>query len=144
MKKGFIFLSVLLVLSPLFASSQQVTLKNKIENLIRKRSPEAKVYINSASDFLEVDLSPSAPGSDCQIPYMHVTFTYQYNDREDGYENKFRHMVSISCIETEQSYNCIKCGSIYNSGLSTGFRTKQDAYDFIELMSQLKKQSSNR
>ena len=138
--KKHIIMAVCLLLT-LGADAQQSSLKSKIEKLIRKRSPEAKVYINSASDFLEIDLSPNAPESDCQIPYMQVTFTYKYNDNDP--ENQFKHCVSICCIENEDPNNCIKCGNKNNSGLWAGFRTKQDAYDFIDLMSQLKKQSPN-
>ena len=143
---NLIIMSFFLLLSPFFAYTQQPSIKSKIEKLIRKRSPEAKVYINSASDFLEIDLSPNAPESDCQIPYMQVTFEYKYNDGLA--EDKFKHKVCISCKGDE---NCIDFpnrgnSNLYknNSGLCTGFISKQDAYDFIELMSLLKKQSSNR
>ena len=129
--------------------SQTSTIKTQMEALMKKCIPKTKVYINKADNYLDID--------GYQIPYMIVSFRYYADDLNENGKGFF-HFVKMTCpvIGSYQSGNdnCIlidetkadpyrdfsKNGSYYCSGFSTPFKTKDDAYKFLDLIDQLKKQ----
>ena len=139
MKQLLITLCLLTFSSNIY--SQTSTIKTQMEALMKKCIPKTKVYINKADNYLDID--------GYQIPYMIVSFRY-YADDININGKVFYHFVKMTCPVAD-SYptgndDCIlmdetsadrykgfsRNGNYYCSGFSTPFKTKEDAYKFLE------------
>ena len=124
-------------------------LKTQIESALHKASPDEHVLLNPDDFSLIIGRY--------KIPYKNVTYTYKHITT-DYNGSGVHNFVKISCPADESSpsgyTNCIlmdrneedstinfdRSHSVYCSDYSAPFITKDDAFDFMDLMDKMKKQ----
>jgi len=145
---------------------QTSDLKAKFEAVLRKTDPSYKVYINKAGGYLEIDHTvPDGSKVGIQFPYMIVKFMYKnISDEEHNKYNGKMHVVSnnsdyyidneskpiehlkyhdyvkMSCPNGSQCFLNTDGSKTDLSDVSQAFKSKDDAYKFLDLIDQLKKQ----
>ncbi len=146
--------------------SQTSLIKAKMEAILRKTDPSYKIYINKAGGLIEIDhVTPNGIKIELQIPYTVVNFIYRHISDEDYYSNSKMHVVmnGIEHIIDDNSkpiehqkyheYITMSCPNNtscflksngkpieYTTAISQSFKNKEDAYKFLDLIDQLKKQ----
>jgi hypothetical protein len=141
--------SLALSFSAARAQNEPINLKTQAEVMLRKASPDEHVRLNMEDHSLIIGRY--------KIPYMNVTYGYKHITT-DYNGTGVHNFVKISCPASESSpsgyTNCILMDrseedstvnfdmshSVYCSDYSAPFITKDDAYDFMDLMDKVKKQ----
>lgn len=132
MKKLLLIVSVCILSIVSFSQDSKAITVNKIKVFMKQYSvkPGASIpigenfviYFNNADKILDIE--------GYQIPLLEVKTAYSLSKIADG------HYVSFDC----KSEDCIKYpNGGYGVGFSMAFLTKKNCYDFIELISQLKR-----
>ena len=105
-----------------------------MEILLKKTDPTNKVYVNKASSYIEIE----SKTFDFQFPYLIVNYTYQDNSNRGAV---YIHSVNVSCPANVDCGVKIKGSSGKTAlAITVPFQTKEDAYKFLDLIDQLKKQ----
>ncbi len=117
--------------------SQVSGIKGKMEVLLKKTTSTSHVYINRVNKILELEIVVPGEKINYRIPYFHTHFTYQL--QQDRY---FKYTVNVSCSEQD---NCILDENTkdYLHSIIVSLSNKEDCYNFIELIAQLKNLDNN-
>ena len=139
MRKIFVSVAIVIFISSFWGSllfGQTADLKLKLEKVLKNTDPSHKVYINKASNYLEIDCVVSGAELGYQIPYMKVKILYRYLADSDPNYVAHHHFVEVSCENNETCFLDKRGKATDISAVSFGFISKDDAYTFIDVRAQ--------